>query len=223
MKKILLLIVSISFIATTAMAGSLFKADFSHRMDGDAREWLQADDWTFQAGASKIRPLFQNGKLMLTVKEDQLGLLVKRVELEKAKKLIIRWGVNEYPAGADWDKGLEREAIMVSVNFGKEVYGSGVLFFPSLPRYIGIFLGEKEQAGKEYKGRYYKKSSSYYCVPCGAKTKTEITTEIDLEEYYQKSFGEKLDIPVTGISIEFDTRKQGKAEAFVRSIEILSE
>ncbi len=222
MKKLLL--ISLLWFALTPLlqAESLLKLDYSKRLDGDAKDWLIAEDWTFQSGAKDMRPLFQDGKLILSVKEDKLGLFVKRVNLKNAKKLIIKWGVNKYPEDASWDNNAEREAIMVSINFGKKAYSSGILFFPSVPRFLGFFLGETEEEGKAYKGRYYKKSSNYFCIPCGAKKGTEVTTEIDLEDYYKKSFGNDPMPYISGLSIEFDTRDAGAAEAFIRSIEITS-
>ncbi|MDX2470096.1 MAG: hypothetical protein QNL04_05915 [SAR324 cluster bacterium] len=222
MKKLIFLSLFWFALSPLLHAESLLKLDYSKRLDGDAKDWLIAEDWTFQAGAKSIKPLFQEGKLIIIAKEEQLGQLVKRVNLENAKTLIIKWGVNKFPKNASWDNSVEREAIMVSVSFGKEIHGSGVLFLPSLPRFIGFFLGETEKEGQAYKGRYYKKSADYYCLPCGNKATEEVTTEVDLEDYYKKSFGTGPMPYISSLSLEFDTRDTGPSEAFIRSIEIIA-
>jgi len=213
-----------SVLPFSLQAESLFKIDFAEAENGPAAQWLMAQDWTFQAGASKQRMEIEQHTLVLRVKEDQLGQLVKRITLPGVTQARIQWGVRRYPKDANWEQGQERETILVAFAFGEELVESGTIFFPALPPVIGVFLGQKEQEGKQYLGRYYKHSIRYLCSPCGAPEDKEVTTLVNLKAEYQKAFGTAKPFPaLTGLALSFDTRKVGRGEAFIRSIELLSD
>ena len=202
------------------------RLDFSLAAAGnlEAQDWLIVQDWTFQADAKKkkdFHPYYDQQGMVFVIKPDQLGQLVKRLDLKGATKIKVRWAIRKYPSGANWSAGEEREGLMVALSFGKELYDSGILFLPKIPRVLGVFLGEKETPAKPYVGRYYKKSARYYCLPCNSAENQVVTTEFDFARAYQEVFKEPAP-EVTGVAIEFDTRKVGGAEAYIESIEFYS-
>ncbi len=226
-RQILVILFSVFLFPLPALAEKLvLRLDFSLQAAGnlEPHDWLVVQEWTFQAGAKKkkeFHPYFDQKGMVFAIQEDQLGLLVKRTAIQGATKVKVRWGIRKYPVGANWSAGEERETLMIALAFGKELYDSGIMFLPQVPRVLGVFLGEKEVPGKAYQGRYYKQSARYYCIPCNSAENQVVTTEFEFAQAYQDAFGEKAP-EVTGVAIEFDTRKVGEGEAYLESIEFYS-
>lgn len=53
------------------------------------------------------------------------------IEVAQPARLPVIWGVDSYSAGANWDNGVNNEAIMVMVQFGHEKLSGGVLLPPA--------------------------------------------------------------------------------------------
>lgn len=130
--------------------------------------------------------------------------------------------MHQYPEGANWEKGVYREPIAVIISFGTKKIDSGSWAVPNMPYFIGLFLGNKESAGKGYKGNYYHKGGRYFCEPCQNAPGKTVTTEVELEQRFKQTFGESSMPPITGIAFEVDTRDtKGKSKAFIKAIEFL--
>lgn len=202
----------------------VYQLDFSKEPDGNALKWFKNNDFNLQRDADELISRFENGKLIIETRDDINGIFYKEVNLKKAKRIRIEWGILQYPEGADWEKGVYREAIGVVITFGKKKISSGSFVVPNVPYFIGIFLGEHEPEGKAYTGNYYKKGGRYFCLPCNSPVGKTIITEFDLEKNFKEQFHLSTIPPITGLAIEADTRDtRGFSKAFLRKIEFLSE
>lgn len=164
-----------------------------------------------------------DGALQLNINEEAFGLMLHEEDIHGARLLRLHWGVLEYPEGASYEKGVDNEAIMVYVFFGHKEFSSGSLFIPDSPYFIGFFLckNDADQLQKPYTGHLYKKSGRFICVDHPPAGET-VTTEIDLQQEFRKSFGLDHVPSVSGISIEIDTtdsKNDGKAAAFLKRLE----
>lgn len=208
--------------ALPVSAGSIFGVDFSEAPEGPAKKFLHLSNFAAQQNAkTKLKPEISQGRLILDIGPDYLGGYTLRREITGAKILRIVWGVESYPAGADWEDDEKREGVMVAVAFETDRFSAGSWLLPALPRFIGIFLSDSAQGGKWYQGNYYEDSGRYLCEPCNSVPGEEVITEIDLEAAYQENFGEPMPA-ILGFGIEFDTRgADSGAKAFIKSIEFL--
>ncbi|MDT8447361.1 MAG: DUF3047 domain-containing protein [bacterium] len=202
-------------------AEPLWQADFNQQ-SGSASAWIKSNGFDLQRDADEIQTEFKEGQLVFSTKGPTLGLFSKELNLKNAQKIRIKWGVNQFPKGADWEKGVLREAVSVVFSFGDKKIDSGSFAIPNVPYFISFFLGEKEQENKAYVGNYYKKGGRYFCLPCAPKLNQLVVTEVPIADLFKKEFGQAQVPPITGIAIEIDTRDtQGTAQAFIQSIEVL--
>ena len=204
----------------------IYTLDFSKGKAGDAKNWLKSNGFTFEQDADDDDMIlrFEKGKLIIGTRDDINGGLIKDVNINGAKRIRIEWGVTQYPQGADWEKGVFREAVAIWVMFGTEKISSGSFVVPNLPYFIGIFLGELEKEGKAYLGNYYKKGGRYFCSPCGRPVGESIITEFEIYKTFLEQFDEKSVPPISAVVIEADTRDtKGKSMAFIKKIEFLSD
>lgn len=194
----------------------------------DARAWLGKNGFVLKNGAedaSKFGFSFSSKGLNIKTLRPALGLLVKEgMRIENFKKLTITWGVETYPSGANWDKKVHNEPIMVYVFFGDKSYPSDSWFIPSSPAFIGFYLGKDDQVGKMRTGRHFTTAGRYVCVANPPAGKA-ITSEIDLVDAFRKAFGNSIPLPkfVSGISIESDTSDLARgvtSSAFIGSLTI---
>lgn len=204
-------------------AETVYQLDFSEQTDGDAMGWFKANDFRLENDADEIKARFENGRLVFSVDDDISGLFSKQVRINGASTIRIEWGVDRYPEGANWEKGVLREAIAVIVSFGDERISSGSLVVPNVPYFIGLFLGQHEQEGKAYLGNYFKKGGRYFCSPCGSIPGNQVVTEFNLSDTFKKEFG-KTEVPyISSISFEIDVRDtDGQSRAFIRSVSFLA-
>jgi hypothetical protein len=189
-----------------------------------ALRWLSRQGFKFKldAGdASKARFTHtERGLTIETLAPAEPILAHANIEIRQPARLTVTWGVSVYPDGANWDVGVNNEAIMVMVQFGRERF-SGGLFLPPSPYFIGFFLCEKGRRGIPITGRSYARQGRYVCVG-GPAPGREITSEINLDEQFRRAFG-RPPPPVTGFAIEADTtqvRSSGRASAWIKSLTI---
>lgn len=204
-------------------AETVYKLDFSRQLDGDAGGWFKQEEFKLQNDADEIEARFENGRLVFSVDDDINGLFSKSLKLRGASTVRIEWGVDRYPKGANWNKGVLREAIAVVISFGDEKISSGSFVVPNVPYFIGIFLGEHETEDKVYLGNYFKKGGRYFCSPCGSPTGKTVVTEFNLSDTFKKEFGKSTVPYISSISFEVDTRDtEGRSMAFIKSISFLA-
>ncbi len=201
----------------------VYMIDFSRESHKDAVSWLKSQGFQFKLDADDLRLSLAGQYLTLEAKDEVAGLIVKQLNLPKTKRIRIHWGVERYPKGADWEKGIYRLPLAVMVSFGDEKIDSGAFFLPDAPYFIGVFLGEKESQGKAYTGNYYKEGGRYFCMPCGVPEGQSVITEFDLEKAYTSQF-KKTEMPgISSFGLQMNTKDtRGGARAFIKKIEFLS-
>ncbi len=202
----------------------LYSLEFSGQADGPADEWLKRQGFIFRLDADDLQPRFKDNRLELQTTRKKGGLFELPLKLANAKRLRIHWGVDRYPRGADWGSGVTAVPIAVMTSFGTKKISSGSFIVPNAPYFIGLFLGEKEQARQVYTGNYYKKGGRYFCTPCGTPLGKVVVTEFDLGHAFCTQFGQAIVPPISGLGFQMNTKgTSGGAAAFLEKIEYLSD
>ena len=213
-------------LSSATLAGAtgrvLHRVDFSIQPDGDAVAWLTQQGFAFHLEAHELAPRFEQGRLVLETATETAGVLVRKLHVSGVRHLRVRWGVDRYPRGADWAKGVYRVPIAVMVSFGEDKMASGSLFVPNAPYFLSVFLGEHEQEGRAYTARYYQQGGRYFCQPCGVPPGQTVVTEFDLATHFTEQFQPHVLPPVSSVSVQMNTTDTtGGARAFLISIELL--
>jgi hypothetical protein len=213
-------------LASATMVGAasrvLHRVDFSTQPDGDAVAWLKRQGFEFHLRAHALAPRFERGRLVLETATETAGGFVQTLNVPHVRHLRVRWGVDRYPQGADWTKGVYRVPIAVMVSFGEDKIASGSLFIPNAPYFLSVFLGEHEQEGRAYTARYYKKGGRYFCQPCGVPPGQTVVTEFDLETHFTEQLQQRVLPSVSSVSFQMNTTDTtGGARAFLINIELL--
>lgn len=201
--------------------------DFSDYESGSVDNWLTSKGFKFERDARDHRKLdldVGENRVILEANWPMFGIMVNEgVDLEEFTSIRLEWGIIKYPEGASWENKVRNEALMVIVFFGYDKMSSGHLLIPNSPYFIGFFLGREEVIGKEYVGRYFKKSGRYVCLgnPIPGET---VISEYNLVSAFKREY-EKDEVPlITGVALAIDTTKAkdgGKAGAYLKSIEFL--
>jgi hypothetical protein len=213
-------------LSSATMVGAasrvLHRVDFSTQPDGDAVAWLKRQGFELHLRAHELAPRFEQGRLVLETATETAGGFVQTLHVPGVRRLRVRWGVDRYPQGADWAKGVYRVPIAVMVSFGEDKIASGSLFIPNAPYFLSVFLGEHEQEGRAYTARYYKKGGRYFCQPCGVPPGQTVVTEFDLDTHFTEQFQQRVLPPVSSVSFQMNTTDTtGGARAFLINIELL--
>jgi hypothetical protein len=201
--------------------------DFTDYEEGPIEKWLETKGFEFKRDSGDRKKLdleVDDNGLVLDVKKGMLGMMLNEaVDLEEFSTLRLEWGVSQYPEGANYEKGIRNEALLVVVFFGYDKISSGHFAIPNAPYFIGFFLGKEEQVGKGYVGQYFQKGGRYVCLG-NPKPGEIVISEYDLVSAFKRKY-EKDETPViSGIALAIDTTKSGnggKAKAFIKRIEFL--
>jgi len=207
-----------------AFGSVLYTLDFSHQPDGPATNWLKEQGFVLRLNAEELHPYFRDGRLILHTERQTAGLFEHPLNLPSVRRIRIHWGVEHYPEGANWEHGINAVAIAVMTSFGTETLHSGSLFIPNAPYFIGLFLGQKEQAGTGYLGKYYRQGGRYFCEPCGGQVGETVVSDFDLAKAFSEQFSNPHFPGVSGVGFQMNTQDtHGGAEAFLKKVEYLSE
>jgi hypothetical protein len=203
----------------------LFSVDFTKEQDGSAVGPLEKMGFQFKESmddADKVSLRFEKGVLVVEAKKPAFGLAIRDGMDVKPGTLRIEWGVEGYPEGASYAKGIRNEALMVIVFFGTERISSGNLFVPNSPYFIGFFLSPDDPLHKPFTGRTFAKGGRYVCVGNPAPGSV-VGSEIDLVKAFRDCFGIEKVPNISGMNFEVDTSyvKPGTSKAIVRTIEFL--
>jgi len=220
MKKIVLIVMMLgSFLMANPKV--VYSLDFSKQKDGDATHWMQTKGFQFLLDSKKLNLRFSQGKLTFETKKSIAGLFGIRFKngIANIGSVLIEWGVEKFPKGADWSKGNNRVAIGAIFIMGTERFSSGMPFIKSVPYFLTPFIGEKESIGKQYTGKLYKKSGKYYCVSNKTGFKK---TRFNIDKKFKEAFGTKVP-PLTAFAFQMNTKNtNGGAKAFIRKITFYS-
>ena len=216
----------ISARSTESAPTVIYGVDFAGYAGGAVLPWLSAKGFVPKQDASNTRKIVyfdDEHDLVLATKTRAFALLLNEADVQGYSKIRIEWGVDIYPPGASYEKGVRAEAVMVYVFFGNERLASGSFLIPDSPYFIGLFLCESEPTGRAFTGRYYHAGGRFVCVdrpPPGEL----VTTEYPIAEAFTLLFGKSPAPVISGFGIAIDTNNakgDGVAKAFVRKIEFV--
>lgn len=218
----------ILLFATVLLSGQekvLYSVDFSKQKNGNALPWLKSQGFQFLLNMEDFSLQFSPKGLMIETKDAKAGLMgirfSKATPLKNIGSVVIEWGVDTFPRGADWENSNNRLAIGAIFVLGTETFSSGrPLFAKAVPYFLAPFIGQKEQVGKRYLGMLYKDAGRYYCV--SNKSGTIIKTRFNIDQKFKQEF-EKNTPPLTAFAIQMNTKNtQGGAKAFIKRITFYS-
>jgi hypothetical protein len=202
----------------------VYAIDFTGQPSGKAVDWLEKQGFELRLKAKALDPRFTEEGLMLSTDGQRAGLFARKLDLPRADRIRVVWGVERYPEGADWNGGVYRVPIAVMVSFGEEEIESGSFFVPDAPYFISLFLSQNADPGKPYVANYYHKGGRYFCVPCSAPVGETVTTEFDLVEAFRAEFGQAEVPPITSFSFQMNTEDtKGGARAYLSRVEFLAD
>src|SRR5215472_10057976 len=223
---------TICVVAALVMAASVYPArstdslnrgvDFSGFPGGSVLDWLRLKGFVPQRDASNARRVvffaLPNG-LALETKTRAFGLLLNEMDVQDYSRVRIEWGVDAFPPGASYERGVRAEAIMVYIFFGKERHASGSVFIPNSPYFLGLFLCETDATNKPFKGRFHHTSGRFICVK-RPKLGATVVTDFPIADTFRRVFG--IEAPdISGIGLAIDTanaRGTGIAKSFIKKI-----
>ena len=199
----------------------LYSFDFSKQPSGNAEKILKPKGFEFLLDADKLDMKLRNGRIEFSTEGQYAGIFGVRFKkpLENVGSVVIEWGVEKFPQGANWEQGSNRLAVGALIALGTEKFSSGVPFAQKAPYFFGPFIGEHEKVGKRYLGKLYKKSGRYYCV---SNQKGLVTTRFDIDGKFKQEFG-KTTPPLVAYGFQMNTKNTtGGAKAFVKKITFYS-
>ena len=225
LKKILSILFLLTTILLSGQEKVLYSIDFSKQKDGNAIGWLKSQGYELLLDIEDMSVNFSNKRLVIETKGTKAGLFgikfMQGKHLENIGRVVIEWGVDRFPKGADWAKNNNRLAIGAMFVLGTERFSSGrpILAKPA-PYFLAPFIGEKEDVGKGYLGMLYRESGRYYCV--ANISGTTIKTNFDINQKFQQEFKKKTP-PLTAFGIQMNTKNTtGGAKAFIKKITFYS-
>lgn len=227
-------VLAVCALAALVLSGSLPPArsadrskhgiDFSGFSGGSVLTWLGGKGFSPKQDASNARRVVYSASprdLTLETRTRAFGLLLNEMDVRDASRVQIEWGVDAFPPGASYEKGVRAEAIMLYIFFGKKRHASGSLFIPDSPYFLALYLCESEATNKPFRGRYHHASGRFICVD-RPKLGATVATDFPIAETFKRVFG-KAEVPdVSGIGLAIDTANvsgSGIAKSFIRKIE----
>jgi hypothetical protein len=208
---------------SASAANPLYQVGFGGYGGGSVLAWLKGKGFVAKQDAdspAKVVLSIHNDALVLEAKRKALGLLVNETHLPGATRIRIEWGVDAFPQGVSYDKGIRSEPIMIYTFFGKEKQPSGSLVVPDSPYFIGLFLCEDGRTDHPYTGRFFKAGGRYVCAHV-VKTGETVVSEFDLGSAAKSYFKLHSVPPVSGFAIGIDTenaKAPATAKSYVKSI-----
>ncbi len=200
--------------------------EFSGFPGGSAIDWLKKKGFSPQQDATnpgKVRFDIAANRLVLEAKQKALALMLAESNRFGYSRIRIEWGVDEFPSGASYEKGVRAESVIVYVFFGDRKLSSGSLLVPNSPYFIGLFLCESDPVGRPYQGRHFKAGGRYVCAD-RTTTGESVVTEFAIDEAFKRYFGLSETPYISGLGIGIDTsasKGKGTGRAYVARIEFL--
>lgn len=200
-----------------------YDVSFSDYGGGSPFDWLASKGFEIKRSAGKVFVIPVGNILVLETRGKAAGLLASEVNVSSYSKIRITWGVNVFPPGASYVKGVRSEAIMVYVFFGSQKLPSGLPIIPDMPYFIGLSLCETDPIGESFKGRYFQAGGRYVCIDRAHKGQVVIT-EYPIADAFRSLFGQSQAPAITGLGVAIDTESakgSGVAKSFISKIEVL--
>lgn len=207
---------------------ALYTIDFSQKENIDASTWLKKQGFDEFLDAERLHLKFENEGLRISTNEKltaMFGLKFGKPDyVRDVNHIVIEWGVNRFPIGADWAQGNKRVPIGVIFSFGDEKLSSGLPFgINAAPYFLSAFIGEKEQINEMYAGALYAEGGRYFCVSNGAPMGQIIATMFEVDNRFKNVFKQDKTPPITGLAFEMNTDDtEGGADAIIKKIVLYS-
>lgn len=203
----------------------LFHIDFKNIANSnDAVNIMKQKGFDFEMDEDKFHFFIKNERLYIETTKQATVLFGKLLEkkdwLKNPSYAVIKWGVEDFPQGSDWENGNNRLPIGLILVFGDKKLPSGIGFLaPKVPPFLCPFIGEKEKVGKPYLGKLYKKGGRYYCVSNEGDGKL-ITTKFNITKHYKQEF-DATPPPLSAYAFQINTKDtDAKAKSFIESLTI---
>jgi hypothetical protein len=200
-----------------------YNTSFSDYGGGSPIDWLAGKGYELKREVGGVVFVPAGDNLVLETKEKAAGLLVSNVNVPSYSKIRIKWGVDVFPPGASYVKGIRSEAIMVYVFFGSENLPSGSSIIPNIPYFIGLSLCDSDPVGEGFKGRYFKAGGRYVCISRAHRGQA-LATEYAIADAFRRLFDQGHAPAITGLGIAIDTESakgNGVAKSFISQIELI--
>ena len=203
---------------------ALYTMDFGRKENVDASTWLKKQGFDSFLDAQRLHLEFENEGLHISTNESltaMFGLKFGKPDyVPEVNHIVIEWGVNRFPVGADWELGNKRVPIGVIFSFGDKKLSSGLpLGIKAAPYFLSAFIGQKEQVGSMYVGALYAEGGRYFCVSNGAPIGQTIVTNFEVDNRFKDVFNQDKTPPITGFAFEMNTdNTEGGADAFINKI-----
>ena len=200
--------------------------EFTGFPGGSVINWLKKKGFDPQQDATdpgKVQFSIAEDRLFLEAKRRALALLLSESNHYGYSRIRIEWGVDEFPSGASYEKGVRAESVMVYVFFGDKKLSSGSLLVPNSPYFIGLFLCNSDPVGRPFQGRYFKTGGRYVCVD-RTNVGEPVTTDFRIGDAFKSYFGLSETPYISGLGISIDTssaKRNGTGRAYVKRIEFL--
>ena len=218
------LTLSASLLPARSADSAKGRVDFSGFPGGSVLSWLGGKGFVPKQDAGNARRVVYTASpstLTLETRARAFGLLLNETDVRDAARVHIEWGVDAFPPGASYEKGVRAEAIMLYIFFGKERHASGSLFIPDSPYFLALYLCESEATNTPFRGRYHHASGRFICVD-RPKLGGIVATDFPLAATFKRVFN-KTEVPdISGIGLAIDTANvsgNGVAKSFIRRIE----
>jgi hypothetical protein len=203
-----------------------YSLGFSDFTGGPVLKWLEKKGFVPKQDAateSKIQFSIADEALILQAKKRALGLLLRETNVVGYSKIRIEWGVDMFPMGASYEKGIRSDGVMVYIFFGDEKLSSGSFLIPDSPYFIGLFLCQSDPVGHPYQGRYFHAGGRYVCAD-QTKAGETVTTDFSIADAFKRYFDKSESPFISGLGIAIDTeaaKGTGVAKSYIRTIEFL--
>jgi len=214
------------FVATARAAAITYDVEFTDYAGGPELQWLDKKGYEPERDADnskKVVVSHTKSGLVLETRKQAAGLLLSKVQIHTYSTIRITWGVNAFPPGASYAKGVRSEAIMVYVFFGTEKIESGHFLVPDSPYFIGLYLCDSDPVGQGFTGRYFKAGGRYVCVDRATLGK-EVVTDFPIADAFKQFFGQDHPPPISGLKVATDTENaqgNGVGKSLISEIEFL--
>ena len=203
---------------------ALYTMDFTEKANIDASTWLKQQGFDAFLDAEKLDLKFERERLRISTNESltaMFGLKFGKTNyVAEVDHIVIEWGVNRFPVGADWEQGIKRVPIGVIFSFGDKKLSSGLPFgIEAAPYFLSAFIGENEPVGTMYVGALYAEGGRYFCMSNGAPVGQTIDTRFEVDNRFKNVFKQDKTPPITGLAFEMNTDDtKGGADAFLKKI-----
>jgi hypothetical protein len=203
---------------------ALYSIDFTQKENIDASTWLKQQGFDAFLDAERLNLNFENEGLRISTNENLTAMFGLKFGIPDyvpdVDHIVIEWGVNRFPIGADWEQGIKRVPIGVIFSFGDKKLSSGLPFgIEAAPYFLSAFIGKNEPVGKMYVGALYAEGGRYFCVSNGAPIGQTIDTKFEVDKRFKDVFKQDKTPPITGVAFEMNTDDtEGGAEAFIKRI-----